>query len=188
MKPPENESQPSLSRQAGEWVLVLKRTLNHPIEDVWAALTEAQQLPAWGPFASDRDLLSTGPVTLSHVNYEKEDAVRQGEVIAVEPPHLLLFQWGPDLLRWELSSTGNQTILVLQHRFRESGMSPSFAAGWTLCLKGLTGILEGKPMPSMAGSNAMLYGWKELHDEFKKRFEAIHDETLPTDKGETPNE
>lgn len=177
MKPPiEEDSDPLLTRSDEEWILVLERTLQHPIEDVWAALTESEQLPAWGPFATDRDLVSTGPVSLSHVNYSEENVNRQGDVLTVEAPHLLIFKWGKDILRWELSSSDDNTILILRHRFNEYEMAPSLAAGWTLCLKGLTGILAGKQMPSMAGSNAVLYGWQELHDRYKKFFESEDDE------------
>lgn len=173
MKSINEQLQPSLTRKNEEWELLLIRTLKHPIKDVWAALTESGQLPAWGPFATDRDLTSQGPVVLSHVNYSKEDVNRQGEVLTVEAPHLLVFKWGCDILRWELSESGSNTILSLRHRFTDDHMAPSLAAGWTLCLKGLTGILEGKSMPSMAGSNAVLYGWQELHDKFKKDFDVI---------------
>lgn len=101
------------------------------------------------------------------MNHSEEDVKRQGEVLTVEAPHLLIFQWGEDILRWELSTSENNTILILRHRFSDYQMAPSLAAGWTLCLRGLTGTLEGKQMPSMAGSNAVLYGWQELHDRFK---------------------
>ncbi|MDU0200811.1 SRPBCC family protein [Paenibacillus sp. MAH-36] len=175
MKPLDEEVMPILNHSDEEWVLILERTLKHPIEDVWAALTESDQLPAWGPFATDRDLVSTGPVALSHVNHAEENVKRQGEVLTVEAPHLLIFKWGNDILRWELSVSDNNTILILRHRFTDYQMAPSLAAGWTLCLKGLTGILEGKQMPSMAGSNAVLYGWQELHDEYKKLFESEGD-------------
>jgi uncharacterized protein YndB with AHSA1/START domain len=172
MKPLDEELDPILTRSEEEWELILERTLKHPIEDVWAALTESGQLLAWGPFATDRDLVSTGPVVLSHVNNSEENVKRQGEVLAVEAPRLLIFKWGKDILRWELSSSDHNTLLILRHRFTEYEMAPSLAAGWTLCLKGLTGILEGKQMPSMAGSNAVLYGWQGLHDKYKKFFES----------------
>ncbi|WP_165822546.1 SRPBCC family protein [Paenibacillus montanisoli] len=172
MKPTEELDHPALARMDGEWVLILQRTLEHPIENVWAALTESEQLPAWGPFAVDRDLTSTGPVALSHVNHAEENESRQGEVLTVQAPHLLIFKWGSDILRWELSSNEGKTVLILRHRFTDYAMASSMAAGWTLCLKGLTGILEGRQMPSMAGSNAYLYGWQELNDKYKILFEA----------------
>lgn len=48
MKQLDEEFDPILTRSDEEWVLILERTLKHPIEDVWAALTESDQLPAWG--------------------------------------------------------------------------------------------------------------------------------------------
>ncbi|MCC3372284.1 SRPBCC family protein [Cohnella sp. REN36] len=169
---PTDTNQPSLARVDGKWELVLERTLEHPIEEVWAALTESGQLPSWGPFAADRDLTEPGPVQLAHMNNPEEDERRKGEVLTVEAPRLLVFRWGRDILRWELSSIGSQTILILRHSFTDDRMAPSYAAGWHLCLIGLTGILAGKQMPSMTGSNAFRYGWKELHDQFAKLFEA----------------
>lgn len=174
---PTDELNPILNRIDEGWELILERTLQHPIEDVWVALTDSGQLPAWGPFATDRDLVSTGPVLLSHVNHAEEDVKRQGEVVSVEAPHLLIFKWGSDILRWELSAKGSTTVLILRHRFTDYPMAPSLAAGWNLCLKGLTGILDGKQMPSMAGSQAMLYGWQELYDNYKKLFEASNSTT-----------
>lgn len=173
---PTDTNRPSLARVDEKWELVLERTLAHPIEEVWAALTESGQLPAWGPFATNRDLTEVGPVQLKHMNGPEEDEQRQGEVLTVEAPRLLVFRWGKDVLRWELSAIGSRTLLILRHRFTDYEMAPSYAAGWHLCLKGLTGILAGEQMPSMTGCHAFRYGWKELHDQYAKLFEA--DDTL----------
>ena len=35
------------------WDLVFVRDLRHPLEKVWAALTEPDQLREWAPFAAD---------------------------------------------------------------------------------------------------------------------------------------
>jgi hypothetical protein len=90
----------------------------------------------------------------------------RGEVLEVQAPQLLVFKWGPDILRWELSDGGDQTVLVLRHRFADRQQAPSYAAGWHLCLDGLSGTLAGKEMPSMVGHNAMKYGYQELYDRY----------------------
>ena len=160
---------PYLIQENGEWILVLERSLEHPIEDVWAALTKAEQISNWGPFTADRDLTTVGAVKLAHINASEADEM-QGDVLEVNPPHLLILRWGPDILRWELSGEGDRTVLILRHHFAKHQDAPSYAAGWHLCLKGLTGTLSGEKMPSMAGENALKYGWQELYEQYSKQF------------------
>ncbi len=160
----------SLDGNGDGWVLVLTRIMEHPCEEVWQALTDADQLSQWGPFATDKNLTEVGAVRLTHINNPREDA-RQGVVLEVDPPRLLVFQWGPDVLRWELREIGEKTKLILSHRFSDRPMAPSYAAGWHLCLEGLAGTLAGLDMPSMVGSDAIKYGYKELYKEYEKEFD-----------------
>jgi uncharacterized protein YndB with AHSA1/START domain len=160
---------PRLTQDDGIWVLVLDRILEHPCEEVWAALTEAEQIPSWGPFTSDKDLTTTGAVRLAHINMPEEDE-KQGYVLEVNAPHLLVFRWGDDILRWELSSDGDKTFLVLRHSFADRKQAPSYAAGWHLCLDGLIGTLDGEKIPSMAGHNAAKYGWQKLYERYAEQF------------------
>jgi uncharacterized protein YndB with AHSA1/START domain len=151
-----------------EWVLVLERILEHPCEEVWAALTQAEQIPSWAPFTTDRELTATGPVRLEHIDMPEADE-RQGYVLEVNAPHLLVLRWGDDILRWELTSDRDKTVLVLRHRFADRQQAPSYAAGWHLCLDGLAGTLAGKKMPSMVGHNAVKYGWHELYAQYAEQ-------------------
>lgn len=167
-----SKEQCKLNELDDEWELILTRTLNHPCEEVWTALTRAEELVKWGPFKPNKDLTDVGPVDLTHMNNPKEDA-RQGYVLAVEPPHLLVFRWGVDILRWELHEIENEnaTHLILRHQFADRKTAPSYAAGWHLCLHGLKGILAGIPMPSMVGSDAVKYGYKDLYRKYETKFD-----------------
>jgi len=69
---------------------------------------------------------------------------------------LLVFRWGDDILRWELSGDGDKSFLVQRHRFADRLQAPSYAAGWHLCLDGLAGTLAGEKMPSMVGHNTVI--------------------------------
>lgn len=158
-----------LTQDDGNWVLIVDRVLSHSVEDVWAALTKADQIPSWGPFKPDRDLTTVGPVKLAHIDMPEAEE-RPGYVLEVSAPHLLMLHWGPDILRWELKQDGDKTNLVLRHSFMDSTMAPSYAAGWNLCLKGLTGTLAGEKMPCMAGHNAIKHGWQELYDQYVEAF------------------
>jgi uncharacterized protein YndB with AHSA1/START domain len=114
------------------WTLIFIRDLRHPPEAVWAALTDPDELDRWAPFAASRDLGTTGPATLTMVDGDRRDDL-PGEVRRVQPPVLLEYTWGDDLLRWELAKTGDGTRLTLRHTVADRDVSP-FAAGWHICL------------------------------------------------------
>lgn len=84
------------------WTLVFVRDLRHPPEKVWAALTEPAQLAAWAPYTADRDLSVAGEATITMIDEEKPQDLA-AEVVRAEPPTLLEYTLGTDLLRWELA-------------------------------------------------------------------------------------
>ena len=83
------------------WTLVFVRVLRHAPERVWAALTEPAQLEAWAPFTADRDLARTGDATLTMIDGDVAEDL-PASVRRAEPPTLLEYTWGTDLLRWRL--------------------------------------------------------------------------------------
>jgi hypothetical protein len=62
-----------------------------------------------------------------------------GEVLEVDEPHRLVYTWGEETLRFELSSLGGGTRLVLINELDPGGAARN-AAGWDTCLDRLTGI------------------------------------------------
>jgi uncharacterized protein YndB with AHSA1/START domain len=97
----------------------------HPIESVWAALTDRQALAEWlmpndfEPVMGRRFRLQVDPMPgFSGIN--------ECEVIAVEPPHYLAYTWrvipakprddAPPTLtvHWRLEKEGNGTRLILE--------------------------------------------------------------------------
>ncbi len=134
----------SLHAEGKAWTLVLTRRIAHPREHVWAALTERDRLAQWGPVAADRDLDRTGPVGMTE--RETPGAIRtEAEVLAVDPPAVLEYTWGADVLRWELADDSDGTTLVLRHRFADRSAAASYAAGWHICLDALASLLAGWP-------------------------------------------
>src|SRR5436853_345373 len=100
-------SQPGVSkhlrvlRQVG---LVAGRHLAHPIERVWAALTEPDQLLAWWGDA-DVDLVEGGRFTMRWLNADDQgnSPVMHATITRLDPPRLL--ETSGDIhgvLRWEL--------------------------------------------------------------------------------------
>lgn len=149
----------------GGWTLVFVRALPHPPEKVWAALTEPAQLREWAPYTADRDLSSIGDTTLTMIDGDVAEDV-PASVICAEPPTLLEYTLGTDLLRWELEAIASGTRLTLRHTVKDRDWVPKVAAGWHLCLLVAERLLDGQPIGPIRGENARNYGWDELHDAY----------------------
>jgi uncharacterized protein YndB with AHSA1/START domain len=152
----------------GGWTLVFVRELRHPPQNVWAALTEPDQLREWAPFTADRDLTSIGDATLTMI--DARTSVELGATVRrAEPPTLLEYVWGDDVLRWELAATDSGTRLTLRHTTKDRDAVPKAAAGWHICLVVADRLLEGQPIGAIRGQDAMNYGWQELRDAYAER-------------------
>jgi uncharacterized protein YndB with AHSA1/START domain len=152
----------------GPWTLVFVRYLNHRPAQVWAALTEPDQLREWAPFNADRSLASIGRATLTVVDGETEVRL-DGAVRRAEEPTLLEYVWGDELLRWELSPTDTGTQLTLHHTTARRSGVPMMAAGWHLCLDVMAHLLDGEPIGPIRGRDALEFGWQRLHDAYADR-------------------
>lgn len=148
--------------------LVFVRELHHPPEAVWAALTDPAQLRAWAPFTSDRDLGQLGDATLTMIDGDTATDL-PGSVCRAERPALLEYQWGDDLLRWELAATAAGTRLTLRHTVEDPDMPAKAAAGWHLCLVVMERLLDGEPIEPIRGDDARNYGWEELKDAYAEQ-------------------
>jgi uncharacterized protein YndB with AHSA1/START domain len=95
----------TLQTRDGRHVLRYERRLGHPIERVWAALTEPSELRGWLGDV-DIDLVEGGRVQVRWLNNDDEgnQAVANGSVTALAPPRLLELDTEPHgVLRWELA-------------------------------------------------------------------------------------
>lgn len=163
------------------WTLVLVRTLRHLPERVWAALTDPEQLREWAPFVADRNLGVPGAATLTMVDGDRAEDL-PGTVLHAEPPTLLEYTWGPDVLRWELAALGDGTRLTLRHSVRERDWAPRMAAGWHLCLAVAEHLLDGRPVGPIRGEAAREHGWDALHEAYADRLGIPHG-GRPEDRG-----
>lgn len=163
----------------GRWTVILTRELSHPVQRVWAALTEPAQLQQWAPFVSDRNLTETGVVAVTMLGGDDRDRGESGSEASVEspgrvlesdPPWLLVFEWGADVLRWELTSAEAGTVLVLRHTLNEAGMDSGVAAGWHLCLDVADALMKDMPFGPVVGTRAKAYGWADLNQRYAEIF------------------
>ena len=136
----------TLERRGDRQVIRFERQLHHPVERVWRALTEPDEIAAWLALA-ELDLREGGVVVLSWQNTDREgnSAVARGTVTALDPPRLLEFDTDiHGVLRWELEPAGDGTLL----RFTTDAQLPpdwelEVLAGWHIHLDHLEQVLAG---------------------------------------------
>jgi uncharacterized protein YndB with AHSA1/START domain len=121
--------------------LRLERRYDHPVERVWRAITEPDEMRHWFPG-------TTWQVTES------------------DPPRSLAGSWYGDTLRFELRPDGEGCVLVFTHAFAEREKAARDGAGWDRCFARFDALLAGEPM-SEADS---LESWPEIHERYAERF------------------
>lgn len=168
----------SLSSIGPRWLLVVERTLPHPADAIWTAITDRTQVPRWAPFTPDRDLLETGEVALPEATATGEipdSPGSAGKIITVATARMLSLTWDEDAIDFELepvsADTASDTVMTLSHTFDDRDNAASYAAGWHLCLAALDGILQGLDVPRITGEAAKEHGWDELHELYGQRFD-----------------
>jgi uncharacterized protein YndB with AHSA1/START domain len=138
----------TLTSENGRTVLRMERALHHQPEKVWRALTEPKELSGWFPAAVELDLRLDGRISFTFPGEEDSaDAENAGVIRAYQPPHLLEYNWGSEILRWELVPSADGCLLKLTAIHDDRPGSASFTAGWIQCLDALDQILGGSSIP-----------------------------------------
>jgi uncharacterized protein YndB with AHSA1/START domain len=141
-------------------VLRFERHLDHPLQRVWRAITEPDELRQWFP-GVPRFELEAG----TEFVVEGEPG-GTGRVLAVDPPRLLDFEWGGEHLRFVLAPDGDGCLLTFTQELGDRALGAQTAAGWELCFERLAGLLGGTPI----GEDESLERWPELHERYAEAF------------------
>ena len=162
----------TLETRDGRHVLRYERSLAHPVDRVWAALTEPDEVRTWLAEA-DLDLVLGGRVRLRWLNSDEEGggAVATGTVSALDPPHLLELDTEPHgVLRWELRADGDATALTLTVTIPAPNEQIALArSGWHIHLEHLADALDGRPVDWPRWSAEHRPRWAELHARYAER-------------------
>lgn len=136
----------NLARNGEQWTLTFVRTLPHPVEKVWRAVTEPEHLAVWFPQRIEGERRAGAALRF----VAPGDDGFEGEMLRFDPPFVMELLWGTDRLRIELTAdaTGAGTVLTLTDSFDEVGKAARDGAGWHECLDRLTANLDrGEPAP-----------------------------------------
>jgi uncharacterized protein YndB with AHSA1/START domain len=155
----------SLQESDGLHTVTLVRELPHPRATVWDALTNPLHLQEWAPFLSDRNLASLGRATLTMIEGGAVEALAS-TVTRAEPPSVLEYTWGEDVLLWELEATPAGTRLTLRHSMKDRSFLAGVSAGWHICLVVADLFMQGRPFGPVIGMAARKHGWDGLNEAY----------------------
>ncbi len=138
----------------GKASVVFRRLLRHPIQDVWAAITEPRKVEIWFMTKVTGRFSPGGRLDMEHPN----GVHATGRVLEWHPPRTYEYEWdlppGPNhpeaeasIVRWELTPTGEGTLLVLTHRKLGRPTAEVFVRGLAVFLDRLSAHLDGVPLP-----------------------------------------
>jgi uncharacterized protein YndB with AHSA1/START domain len=162
----------TLERHGDRQVIRFERRLGHPVERVWRALTEPDEIAAWLALA-ELELREGGRVVLTWQNTDDEGntAVATGTVSALEPPRVIEFD--TDIhgrLRWELTPDGDGTLLsfTAQARLPEE-YELEVLSGWHIHLDHLEAVLDGGTIDWPSWSEVHKPDWDRIRAGYEAR-------------------
>jgi uncharacterized protein YndB with AHSA1/START domain len=147
----------------GRWQLRFTRSLRHSPEKVWRAISEPEHLAHWFPTTIEGDRAPGACLRFSFPGGQGPPF--DGEMLAFEPPSLIEFRWGPDVLRIELRPADGGTELTLLDTLVERGKAARDAAGWHTCLDALEDALGEVP-----DAREDAQPWRELNARYASSF------------------
>lgn len=157
----------------GRSIIGFVRQLNYPVRDVWAALTQVDQLIKWWGQAV-LDLEVGGRFTIRWLGTDDDGASVTMDAVITEfdPESLLETEGDPHgVLRWELEPDemrGDGTQLSFAGALElPDGRRARTLAGWHYHLDALAAHLAGEPTDLMNLPNDR---WRDLNEQYERKF------------------
>jgi uncharacterized protein YndB with AHSA1/START domain len=149
--------------------LRFERRIAHPVEAVWRAVTEPDQLAHWFPCSVRVDLRLGGQMEFEFPQgvLPEEASTMFGQVTELDPLRRFSFLWGADHLHFALEpiEDGEACLLVLTVELDSADKAARDGAGWHRCLDALQTLLDGGGVPRPHDSEA----WRTVYEEYKRR-------------------
>jgi uncharacterized protein YndB with AHSA1/START domain len=136
--------------------ITFKRTLPHPPELVWQAITDPDELKEWLMCSAAKIDGRTGG-SVEMVSGPSQFHVR-GKILTWDPPHVYEHEWkvgpvpempqGEDaVFRYELTREGHSTRLTVTYRRLTRRTASGFGPGTHVLLDRLEAQLDNQPLP-----------------------------------------
>ena len=142
------------------------RLFNHPIEKVWAVLTENDKLKIWMSHLEIVDLKKDGLIKFHH--NDGSDRYEEMKITDFVDSAVLEFEWGADIVRFELQTLGDGCLFILKEFISElTDHTPKDLAGWHVCLNMFEAVLENKTLGHPENE------WEKWFEEYKELMNEI---------------
>lgn len=141
----------------GRPALRFERSLAHPVERVWCAVSDPAELARWMPAAADwtperGEVFELGGQT--------------GHITELDPPNVIAWTFAGQVFRFELRSGGPGCVLVFTHVFDETTPAAQTAAGWECYFDRLDAHLAGEHLSEQRAHQPI----GERHERYAARF------------------
>jgi uncharacterized protein YndB with AHSA1/START domain len=154
------------------------RRFDHPVDRVWSAITESDQLKFWMPCDIVGERRAGADITLPFwpaqvERYQLEETTITGRIEVWDPPEVFQWTWGGDILRFELARTDGGTTMTFTTWLESPDPegAADAAGGYHVCLDHLGVLLDTGSAPSLIESEDVARG---LQPEYAKRLETAH--------------
>ncbi|WP_409340677.1 SRPBCC family protein [Paenibacillus sp. MBLB4367] len=134
-----------------------ERILIHPVDQVWAMLTENEQLAKWFSELRVDDLRIGGKIM-----FDMQDGTFEEMTITDLHLHsVLAFTWGEDRVRFELHPESEGCRLAMIENINKmNNHTPKDLAGWHVCLDVIQALLDGRTIESREEE------WKKWYERY----------------------
>jgi uncharacterized protein YndB with AHSA1/START domain len=129
--------------------IVVERTMPHPREKIWRALTEGPLIDEW-LMKSDFEPIVGKRFTFRTQPYGEWDGVVESEVLKVEPPEALVYRWDSGgvftVVAWTLTPVDGGTMLRMEQtgfRAEQDINRKGAVAGWNRFIDNLNRVTGG---------------------------------------------
>lgn len=147
----------TLEAHEGRPALRFERRLSHSVDRVWQAVSAPSELEQWFPAAAE---------WTPAVGEKLEAYGMTGEVLEVEAPHRLAWEFNGDFYSFELVAVRDGCQLTFIYVFDEGTPTAQTAAGWQTSLNRLDAMLAGETLSEQEAHA----DWGAIHERYAERF------------------
>lgn len=136
-----------------EATITFERHLSHPIEKVWAALTEPEKRAVWfGPTTIEPEKGGTLITTAEGPPAPEEVRKTMATILTWEPPNVFEYKEeasnvGSTIVRFELKAKDDMTILLMTNSRLKPEDAHGYAPGWHAFLDRFEASLNKEELP-----------------------------------------
>lgn len=156
-----------ITQRSDGYMVEFERSLQHPIEKVWDALTNPSVLKVWFTEV-EMDFREGGKMVIHFADGSSSN----GEIVTIQPPTLFEFTWEGELAQWKLSASSKTScVLKLTYSKLAKDYAIKAPAGFHIILDQLESVLNGRTQPFLLGATT--------EDPLQKKMVEMYSELYP---------